>query len=175
MSGAVEIAIQAAGEASAYAAQFKGKKPSGAELVKLHKLASSARWAVEAAFEFGSLTAEEEWQLVTRAAIPVETLIAVNMALVKDAKAAASTIRSLVAQAKDLDGVTQAAQASLELVDRRAQLILAHSGKPGDLAPDWTQLTECPGADFWEPCPSSWWPLVLVVVGLVVAWKYRLI
>ena len=174
MSGAVEIAIQAADEASTYAAQFVKAKPTGAQLVKLHKLASDARFAVDGAFEIGGLSADDEWQLITRAAIPVETLIAVNVALLKDAKAAANTVRSLVAQAKDLPGVTQASRATLDFVDGRAQLMLAYPGQPGDLAPHWPDVVKC--AQFWDPCGPSWLVPALVLVALyLAARKFRLL
>lgn len=173
MNSAVAIAIQLANEASAYAAQFASSRPTGQQLVKLHKLASEARWAVDAAWGLGGLTAEDEWQLITLAAIPVETLIAVNVALLKDAKAAANTVRSLVAQAKDLPGVTQASRQSLDFVDGRAQLILAHKGKPGDLAPSWPDVAGC--RTFWDPCGPSW-IVPAIVIGLLwlAAKKYRL-
>lgn len=174
MNSAVAIAIQLANEASAYAAQFASSRPTGQQLVKLHKLASEARWAVDAAWGLGGLTAEDEWQLITRAAIPVETLIAVNVALLKDAKAAANTVRSLVAQAKDLPGVTQASLATLDFVDGRAQLMLAYPGKPGDLAPHWPDVVKC--AQFWDPCGPSWLVPALVLVALyLAARKFRLL
>lgn len=174
MNDFVDIAIQVANDASAYAAKFVASKPTGKQLAHLHKLATEARFAIDAAWDVGGLSADDEWKLITLAAIPVETLIAVNVALLKDAKAAASTIRSLVAQAKDLSGVTSAARKSLDFVDGRAQLILAHKGQPGDLAPSWPELAGC--ASFWEPCQPSWiLPAILLVAGYFIAKKYRLI
>lgn len=176
VNSAVEIAIQAAGEASAYAAKFGNRKPLVSELVKLQGMIKDARWAVDAAFKLGGLTAEDEWQLVTQAAIQVETLAAVNASTVKGAKDAASMVRAMVAQASDLEGVTKQAKASLAFVDDRAKLIIGYNGKATDKAPDWSTLTPCPGAPFWEPCPGvNWWIAAAAVAALFLARKYKVI
>lgn len=169
----VDAAIAETAAAYAYVAKLGNRKPNAVEVIKLHGLATQARTVADAVLESTDKLSEgEEWDLLTKAAIPIETLMAVNVASLADARAAASKVQDLALQAADLSGVTASAKAQLDFVISRAEVIRKWGGKSDGPAPDWTTIAGCTGANFWEPCPEDLTVPILIIVAILLAKKY---
>lgn len=169
----VDSAIEQTAALYAIVSKIGNRAPTAKEVLELHAQAGMVADLSDALLESqDAMTAEEEWDLLTKAAIPTSTLIAVNLELLKDAKAEAAKIEDLAMQALALGGVTAKGKEELGFTIARAKLMQSFAGA-GPLSPkDWGATVGCPGRNYWIKCADIKEIVVLILI-VALAKKFR--